>query len=36
MTAAGSGDANFRNRQNFEILTEGDPILFNLYGSILV
>ena len=28
--------ANFQNRQNLEILTEGDPALFNLYGSILV
>jgi tungstate transport system substrate-binding protein len=28
--------ANFRNRQNLEILTEGDPILFNPYGSILI
>jgi tungstate transport system substrate-binding protein len=28
--------ANFRNRQNLEILTEGDPILFNPYGSILL
>ena len=28
--------ANFRNRQNLEILTEGDPILFNPYGSILM
>lgn len=28
--------ANFKNRQSLEILTEGDPILFNLYGSILV
>jgi hypothetical protein len=28
--------ANFKNRQNLEILTEGDPALFNLYGSILV
>jgi tungstate transport system substrate-binding protein len=28
--------ANFRNRQNLEILTEGDPILFNQYGSILM
>ena len=27
--------ASFRNRQNLEILTEGDPILFNPYGSIL-
>jgi tungstate transport system substrate-binding protein len=28
--------ANFKNRQNLEILSEGDPALFNLYGSILV
>jgi tungstate transport system substrate-binding protein len=28
--------ANFRNRQNLEILTEGDAALFNPYGSILV
>jgi tungstate transport system substrate-binding protein len=28
--------ANFRNRQDLEILTEGDPALFNPYGSILV
>jgi tungstate transport system substrate-binding protein len=28
--------ANFKNRQNLEILTQGDPALFNLYGSILV
>jgi len=28
--------ANFRNRQNLDILTEGDPALFNPYGSILV
>jgi len=28
--------ANFKNRQNLEILTEGDPILFNPYGSILM
>jgi tungstate transport system substrate-binding protein len=28
--------ANFHNRQNLEILTEGDPMLFNPYGSILV
>jgi tungstate transport system substrate-binding protein len=28
--------ANFRNRQNLDILTEGDPVLFNPYGSILV
>ena len=27
---------NFKNRQNLEILTEGDPMLFNPYGSILV
>jgi tungstate transport system substrate-binding protein len=28
--------ANLRNKQSLAILTEGDPILFNLYGSILV
>jgi tungstate transport system substrate-binding protein len=28
--------ANFKNRQNLEILTGGDPALFNPYGSILV
>jgi tungstate transport system substrate-binding protein len=28
--------ANFRNRQDLEILTEGDAVLFNPYGSILV
>ena len=28
--------ANFKNRQRLEILTEGDPALFNPYGSILV
>ena len=28
--------ANFKNRQGLEILTEGDPALFNRYGSILV
>ncbi|MBV8835359.1 MAG: substrate-binding domain-containing protein [Alphaproteobacteria bacterium] len=28
--------ANFRNRQELEILTEGDPALYNPYGSILV
>jgi tungstate transport system substrate-binding protein len=28
--------ANFKNRQNLEILTEGDTALFNPYGSILV
>jgi tungstate transport system substrate-binding protein len=28
--------ANLKNKQNLEILTEGDPTLFNLYGSILV
>ena len=28
--------ANFKNRQTLEILTEGDPALFNPYGSILV
>jgi tungstate transport system substrate-binding protein len=28
--------ANFKNRQNLEILTQGDPALFNLYASILV
>jgi len=32
----GAAWANFRNRQNLEILTEGDPILFNPYGSILM
>jgi len=26
--------ANFKNRQGLEILTEGDPVLFNPYGSI--
>ena len=35
-----SGDratwANFKNRQDLEILAEGDPALFNPYGSILV
>ena len=25
-----------KNRQGLEILTEGDPALFNSYGSILV
>ena len=28
--------ANFRNRQDLAILVEGDPALFNPYGSILV
>jgi tungstate transport system substrate-binding protein len=28
--------ANFKNRQTLEILIEGDPALFNPYGSILV
>ena len=28
--------ANFKNRENLEILTEGDPVLFNLYSSILI
>ena len=28
--------ANFKSRQNLEILMEGDPILFNPYGSILM
>jgi tungstate transport system substrate-binding protein len=28
--------ANFKNRQSLEILVEGDPSLFNPYGSILV
>ena len=28
--------ANFKNRQNLEIVTEGDAMLFNPYGSILV
>jgi tungstate transport system substrate-binding protein len=28
--------ANFKNRQNLEILVEGDAILLNPYGSILV
>ena len=28
--------ANFKNRQGLEIVTEGDPALFNPYGSILV
>jgi tungstate transport system substrate-binding protein len=28
--------ANFRNRDDLEILVEGDPALFNPYGSILV
>jgi tungstate transport system substrate-binding protein len=28
--------ANFKNRQKLEILTQGDPALFNPYGSILV
>ena len=28
--------ANFKNRRDLEILTEGDPVLFNPYVSILV
>jgi tungstate transport system substrate-binding protein len=28
--------ANFKNRQDLQILTEGDPALLNPYGSILV
>jgi tungstate transport system substrate-binding protein len=28
--------ANFSNRQSLEVLVEGDPALFNPYGSILV
>lgn len=28
--------ANFKNRQELEIMVEGDPALFNPYGSILV
>jgi tungstate transport system substrate-binding protein len=28
--------ANLKNKQNLEILSEGDSVLFNLYGSILV
>jgi tungstate transport system substrate-binding protein len=28
--------ANFKNRQSLEILTQGDPALFNSYCSILV
>jgi tungstate transport system substrate-binding protein len=28
--------ANFKNRQELEILSDGDPALFNPYGSILV
>jgi tungstate transport system substrate-binding protein len=28
--------ANFKNRQDLEVLAEGDPALFNPYGSILV
>ena len=28
--------ANFKNRQGLEILSEGDPALFNPYGSILI
>lgn len=27
---------SFDNRQNLEILVEGDPVLFNQYGSVLV
>jgi tungstate transport system substrate-binding protein len=28
--------ANFKNRQNLVLLMEGDPVLYNPYGSILV
>lgn len=28
--------ANFHNRQSLDILAQGDPVLFNRYGSILV
>jgi tungstate transport system substrate-binding protein len=28
--------ANFKNRQNLEILVDGDPVLFNPYSSILM
>jgi tungstate transport system substrate-binding protein len=28
--------ANCKTRQNLEILTDGDPVLFNLYSSLLV
>jgi tungstate transport system substrate-binding protein len=28
--------ANFKNRQNLQILSEGDPILFNPYSSIVM
>ena len=28
--------ANFHNRQNLQVLVQGDPGLFNPYGSILV
>lgn len=28
--------ANFKNRQNLVLLSEGDPVLYNPYGSILV
>jgi tungstate transport system substrate-binding protein len=28
--------ASFRNRQDLELLVEGDPALFNRYASILV
>jgi tungstate transport system substrate-binding protein len=28
--------ANLDNKQNLEVLTEGDPALVNFYGSILV
>ena len=28
--------ANFKNRLNLEVLAEGDPVLLNFYGSILV
>ncbi len=27
---------NFRNRQNLTILFEGDEVLFNPYGSVLI
>ncbi|HEX3994031.1 MAG TPA: substrate-binding domain-containing protein [Acetobacteraceae bacterium] len=28
--------AGFRNRQNLEVLVERDPLLFNVYGSMLI
>jgi tungstate transport system substrate-binding protein len=28
--------ANFKNRHNLEVLTQGDPALLNSYGSILI